>query len=576
MVAPIPHRAGSALPILDWSRRGLRDEDLSDGGAFVTEFAKLAPRTVWLHGNKLTSASAPQLGRLLSRVPDDALVTRLSLTDNKLGDVGVEALLAALSPQAASSLVSLSLAVNGLGSSSAAVLAHAIGQGSLTSLRELRLNGNAIDDDARSQLTAAAAARTASGGVTFRLQADWSGTCSAAGSTSSEAAAATVSATADPAPAVADPPTLQPVGVTPMVGTSAEDTSEAAASASPAGYAEGADELAAPGLRPVGLTAMVRPAGEAEGAAGPPAELDAEAVAAEAVATEAVAAGEAAADAEGAAAGTPAGAAAVAPFEFFDVDLGERYELGDVLGEGATAIVHRAAPRATREYVTAAGASRSIPGTVAVKTIHRATEDFSLEDVQREIACMRSVSGHPNVLELYEVYHSDASVQLVLMLATGGELFDAIIDRGNFSEAQAATAVRELCSALAQLHAQGIVHRDLKAENVLMHTPPGAPADAEPTLLLTDFGLARPVPTDGTLMTEACGSPAYAAPEVIAGAGYGTCACDMWSVRVIFEPPSPGAVEHACKASGAHALCLLRARVRQKMPSGRPYLSAGD
>jgi len=166
----VPYRAGCVLPILDWSRRNLCDEDLSDGGLLAAEFSKLAPRTVWLHGNFLTAASAPQLGKLLSRAPADAMVTRLNLTDNNFGDAGVEALLAALSPQAASSLTSLSLAVNGLGSRTAATLARAMGQGPLTSLRELRVSGNDINDAARAQLTKRAATRAANGGGTFRGQ----------------------------------------------------------------------------------------------------------------------------------------------------------------------------------------------------------------------------------------------------------------------------------------------------------------------------------------------------------------------------------------------------------------------
>jgi len=212
------------------------------------------------------------------------------------------------------------------------------------------------------------------------------------------------------------------------------------------------------------------------------------------------------------------------------------YAVGDVLGEGATAIVHRGELLQPREYVTSGGQRRPIPEVVAIKTIHKANEasdaPFSAEDTQREIECMRAIT-HPHVLQLFEVYHSEAAVTLVLQLATGGELFDAIVERGSFSEASAASAVRGLCSALSLLHAKGIVHRDLKAENVLMHRAPDAAEDAEPTVMLTDFGLARQVPTDGSLMSEACGSPAYAAPEILAGEGYSGTACDMWSVGVI-------------------------------------------
>jgi len=217
------------------------------------------------------------------------------------------------------------------------------------------------------------------------------------------------------------------------------------------------------------------------------------------------------------------------PFEFVDVPVTDVYKLGQVLGEGATATVHCGTLiEPGRTFVAADGRRKSIPTTVAIKTLEKSHPLYSDADVQREITCMRAASGHPNVVGLYEVYYTASSVALVLQLATGGELFDAIVQRGSFSEAQAISAVRGLCLALSDLHGRGIVHRDLKADNLLVD-----PAPEGERILLTDFGLARVLPTDGSLMREACGSPAYAAPEILAGEGYSGTACDMWSVGVI-------------------------------------------
>ena len=203
-----------------------------------------------------------------------------------------------------------------------------------------------------------------------------------------------------------------------------------------------------------------------------------------------------------------------------------------MLGEGATATVHLATCLCPREYTASDGTRRPIPENVAIKTMAKDNEIFSDADVVREVECMRVASGHAHVLQLYEVWHSATSVQLVLQLARGGELFDAICDRGTFTEEQAGSVVRGLCSALALLHSKSVVHRDVKAENVLCVEKLAEGGTAETDhVVLTDFGNSRPV--SKSMMTTLCGTPVYAAPEIINGEGYSTCASDMWSVGVI-------------------------------------------
>lgn len=211
------------------------------------------------------------------------------------------------------------------------------------------------------------------------------------------------------------------------------------------------------------------------------------------------------------------------------------YAFGDMLGEGATATVHRASQRQPgRASACGAGDDDAIPipSTVAIKTIKKSNELYSAEDVEREVSCMRAVSGHQNVVRLHEVFHSEGAVQLVLDVAVGGELFDVLCARGSFSEAQAKAAVVDLCSALSELHRKGIIHRDLKADNLLVAGVAEGGGCAE-RILLSDFGLARSVPEDGSQMFECCGSPAYAAPEILCGSGYSGTASDMWSVGVL-------------------------------------------
>merc|ERR1712083_331462 len=112
-------------------------------------------------------------------------------------------------------------------------------------------------------------------------------------------------------------------------------------------------------------------------------------------------------------------------------------------------------------------------------------------------------------------------------LVTGGELFDRIVAKGNYTEGDAADLMKTLCDALAYLHEKNIVHRDLKPENLLYSSP----AD-DATIKVADFGLARIV-SGKDMMKTACGTPGYVAPEILKNMGYDSGAVDVWSSGVI-------------------------------------------
>ena len=111
-------------------------------------------------------------------------------------------------------------------------------------------------------------------------------------------------------------------------------------------------------------------------------------------------------------------------------------------------------------------------------------------------------------------------------LVTGGELFDRIVEKGSYSERDAAYVIMKITSAVKYLHDRGIVHRDLKPENLLYATE-----SLESEIKLADFGLSTLVSEEDMLRT-ACGTPGYVAPEVLKNKGY-TKAVDMWSIGVI-------------------------------------------
>jgi len=110
-------------------------------------------------------------------------------------------------------------------------------------------------------------------------------------------------------------------------------------------------------------------------------------------------------------------------------------------------------------------------------------------------------------------------------LMTGGELFDRIVEKEHYSEKEAADTIRPIVDAIRYCHEMGIAHRDLKPENLLYSSP-----DPSAVLKITDFGLAKVL--NNELMTTACGTPGYVAPEIIEGKGYGP-AVDYWSLGVI-------------------------------------------
>ena len=130
------------------------------------------------------------------------------------------------------------------------------------------------------------------------------------------------------------------------------------------------------------------------------------------------------------------------------------------------------------------------------------------------------------------MFLTETEVQLVMELLRGGELFDRMVERGPYSEAEASRHVRKIGEALQYLHSKGIVHRDLKPENLILTDKS---ADAE--LKIADFGLSKIVEDiASSTMATACGTWAYAAPEV-RGPG------------AFQPPPPPGAWRHARSAT---------------------------
>ncbi|CAD8164108.1 unnamed protein product [Paramecium pentaurelia] len=163
---------------------------------------------------------------------------------------------------------------------------------------------------------------------------------------------------------------------------------------------------------------------------------------------------------------------------------------------------------------------------VAIKVLekNRIENQFDLMRVQREIMILRKVN-HPNVIKLYEILESEQSVYLVMEYVRGGELYDYIIKKKYLPEHVAVRFFQQIIFAIEYLHSNNITHRDLKPENLLL--------DENKQLKIADFGLSFISITKGELLKTACGSPCYAAPEMLVGKQYEGLKSDIWSCGII-------------------------------------------
>ncbi|QSL67079.1 hypothetical protein MERGE_001466 [Pneumocystis wakefieldiae] len=170
-------------------------------------------------------------------------------------------------------------------------------------------------------------------------------------------------------------------------------------------------------------------------------------------------------------------------------------------------------------------AVHSITGhKVALKIISRKSLlnlDMSSR-VDREISYLKLLR-HPHIIKLYEVIATPTDIIMVIEYA-GGELFDYIVSRGKMSEDEARRFFQQIITAVEYCHRHKIVHRDLKPENLLL--------DDFLNVKIADFGLSN-LMTDGNFLKTSCGSPNYAAPEVISGKLYAGPEVDVWSCGVI-------------------------------------------
>lgn len=161
---------------------------------------------------------------------------------------------------------------------------------------------------------------------------------------------------------------------------------------------------------------------------------------------------------------------------------------------------------------------------MAIKIIDKTClDEENLAKTFREISILKLLR-HSHITRLYEVMESRNMIYLVTEHAARGEIFDHLVANGRMREEEASRVFSQIISAISYCHQLGIVHRDLKAENVLL--------DDDMNIKLADFGFSNTF-TEGTPLSTWCGSPPYAAPEVFQGLEYDGPKADIWSLGVV-------------------------------------------
>ncbi|XP_061844637.1 hormonally up-regulated neu tumor-associated kinase [Colius striatus] len=227
---------------------------------------------------------------------------------------------------------------------------------------------------------------------------------------------------------------------------------------------------------------------------------------------------KAAAGAEGSFLAAWLSAAAAAPRErlrdFQHTKRVGNYLIGRKLGEGSFAKVREGLHVLTGEKV-------------AVKVIDkkRAKKDTYVTKNLRREGQIQQMIRHPNIAQLLDILETENSYYLVMELCPGGNLMHKIYEKKRLEEHEARKYIRQLILAVEHLHRAGVVHRDLKIENLLL--------DEDNNIKLIDFGLSNCAGILGYSdpFSTQCGSPAYAAPELLARKKYGP-KIDVWSIGV--------------------------------------------
>ncbi|KAG6757351.1 hypothetical protein POTOM_037659 [Populus tomentosa] len=193
--------------------------------------------------------------------------------------------------------------------------------------------------------------------------------------------------------------------------------------------------------------------------------------------------------------------------------LDRDYQICEEIGSGRFGTVFRCISRSTGDYF-------------AVKSIVKSLVSGDSLDSQcllTEPRTLHFLSPHPHIIQLHNLYEDETHLHMLIDLCSNQDLHDLIITNGVLSENEARVVFTQLMNAISHCHTNGIVHRDIKPDNILF--------DEENTIKLADFGSAEVV-TEEEMVSGVVGTPYYVAPEVLLGREYGK-KVDVWSAGVV-------------------------------------------
>jgi serine/threonine protein kinase len=192
---------------------------------------------------------------------------------------------------------------------------------------------------------------------------------------------------------------------------------------------------------------------------------------------------------------------------------------------------------------------------VAIKCLDKkiVKEETRKNKIMHELLMFKTLTGHPNVIQIYEVFENKKYFFFVMEYASGGDLLQLMKNKGKLSEKMARAIFVQLLRGLKHIHSKNILHRDIKLDNILL-----TESEGELKAKICDFGVSRFI-TDSEVINEQCGTPAYIAPEIIKKKGYKGFGADIWSLGVLLYAMVMGAMPFkAQNIEGLHQKILDR------------------
>ena len=203
-------------------------------------------------------------------------------------------------------------------------------------------------------------------------------------------------------------------------------------------------------------------------------------------------------------------------YEYRNIDMNRKFigqfHLTEKLGQGTFGIVVLGTHEITGEKVA-----------VKILDKEKILQETDKSRLEREIKILKNMR-HKNIVRLYDVKETRTSLYIIMEYISGKELFEYITNKGKLSEIEACKFYQQIISGIEYLGKIKVVHRDLKPENLLL--------DEKNNIKIVDFGLSNQYKKN-ELLTTACGSPCYAAPEMINGEKYNGLCADIWSSGIV-------------------------------------------